>query len=88
VETIQLYYLHRVNPQVPIEDIAGAVAEGKVHFGLFEAAAGTIRRAHAVQPLTAIESEYSLHELRRPEAWRPPLDTGRGEQQTADPSGS
>jgi aryl-alcohol dehydrogenase-like predicted oxidoreductase len=65
VETIDLYYLHRVNPEVPIEDIAGAVADlvaaGKVrHFGMSEAAAETIRRAHAVQPVTAIQSEYSL----------------------------
>src|SRR4029453_16310581 len=60
-----LYYQHRVDPNVPIEDVAGAVkdliAEGKVkHFGLSEAAAGTIRRAHAVQPVTAVQSEYSL----------------------------
>ena len=70
-DTIQLYYLHRVNPEMPIEDIAGAVAElvaeGKVqHFGMSEAAASTIRRAHAVQPVTAIQSEYSLW-WRRPE---------------------
>jgi len=71
VESIDLYYLHRVNPDVPIEDIAGAVADliaaGKVRcFGLSEAAAGTIRRAHAVQPVTAVQSEYSLW-WRRPE---------------------
>jgi aryl-alcohol dehydrogenase-like predicted oxidoreductase len=71
VDCINLYYLHRVNPDVPIEDIAGAVANlvaaGKVqHFGMSEAAAGTIRRAHAVQPVTAIQSEYSLW-YRRPE---------------------
>jgi aryl-alcohol dehydrogenase-like predicted oxidoreductase len=71
VERIDLYYLHRVNPDVPIEDIADAVAElvaaGKVqHFGISEAAAATIRRAHAVQPVTAIQSEYSLW-YRRPE---------------------
>jgi aryl-alcohol dehydrogenase-like predicted oxidoreductase len=71
VQTIDLYYLHRVNPDVPIEDIAGAVADlvaaGKVrHFGMSEAAAGTIRRAHTVQPVTAIQSEYSLW-WRRPE---------------------
>jgi aryl-alcohol dehydrogenase-like predicted oxidoreductase len=71
VETLDLYYLHRVNPDVPIEDIAGAVAElvaqGRVrHFGMSEAAAKTIRRAHAVQPVTAIQSEYSLW-WRRPE---------------------
>ncbi|MDR3524684.1 MAG: aldo/keto reductase [Acetobacteraceae bacterium] len=65
VETIDLLYQHRVDPAVPIEDVAGVVkdltAEGKVrHFGLSEAAAATIRRAHAVQPVTAIQSEYSL----------------------------
>ena len=65
VEVIDLYYQHRVNPDMPIEDVADAVAEliaaGKVrHFGLSEAAAGTIRRAHAVQPVTAVQSEYSL----------------------------
>jgi aryl-alcohol dehydrogenase-like predicted oxidoreductase len=70
LDCIDLYYLHRVNPDVPIEDIAGAVADpvtaGKVrHFGMSEAAAGTIRRAHAVQPVTAIR-EYSLW-YRRPE---------------------
>jgi aryl-alcohol dehydrogenase-like predicted oxidoreductase len=71
LDCINLYYLHRVNPDVPIEDIAGAVADlvaaGKVrHFGMSEAAAGTIRRAHAVLPVTAIQSEYSLW-YRRPE---------------------
>jgi aryl-alcohol dehydrogenase-like predicted oxidoreductase len=71
LETIQLYYLHRVNPDVPIEDIAGAVADlvaaGKVqHFGMSEAAGSTIRRAHTVQPVTAIQNEYSLW-YRRPE---------------------
>jgi aryl-alcohol dehydrogenase-like predicted oxidoreductase len=65
VETIDLLYQHRVDPNVPIEDVAGTVKEliqqGKVkHFGLSEAAAGTIRRAHAAQPVTAIQSEYSL----------------------------
>src|ERR1700677_3516985 len=65
VETIDLYYQHRVDPSVPIEDVAGAVKEliqaGKVkHFGLSEAGAKTIRRAHAVQPVTALQSEYSL----------------------------
>jgi aryl-alcohol dehydrogenase-like predicted oxidoreductase len=65
VETIDLLYQHRVDPNVPIEDVAGAVkdliAEGKVkHFGLSEAGAQTIRRAHAVQPVTAVQSEYSL----------------------------
>jgi len=72
VETIDLLYQHRVDPDVPIEDVAGTVkdliAQGKVkHFGLSEAAAGTIRRAHAVQPLTAVQSEYSLW-TRDPEA--------------------
>jgi aryl-alcohol dehydrogenase-like predicted oxidoreductase len=71
VETIDLFYQHRVDPQVPIEDVAGAlkdlIKEGKVrHFGLSEAAAQTIRRAHAVQPVTAVQSEYSLW-WRRPE---------------------
>ena len=65
VETIELFYQHRVDPDVPIEDVAGAVkdliAEGKVrHFGLSEAGASTIRRAHAVQPVAAIQSEYSF----------------------------
>ncbi len=71
VEAIDLYYQHRVDPDVPIEDVAGAVKdliqEGKVrHFGMSEAAAQTIRRAHAVQPVTAVQSEYSLW-WRRPE---------------------
>ena len=71
VEAIDLYYQHRVDPDAPIEDVAGAVKElieaGKVkHFGMSEAAAGTIRRAHAVQPVTAVQSEYSLW-WRRPE---------------------
>ena len=65
VETIDLLYQHRVDPNVPIEDVAGTVKEliqqGKVkHFGLSEAGVKTIRRAHAVQPLTALQSEYSL----------------------------
>ena len=65
VEVIDLFYQHRVDPNVPIEDVAGAVkdliAEGKVkHFGLSEANAETIRRAHAVQPVTALQSEYSI----------------------------
>ena len=65
VETIDLYYQHRVDPNVPIEDVAGTVKaliqEGKVkHFGLSEAGVQTIRRAHAVQPVTALQSEYSL----------------------------
>ena len=64
-DTIDLFYQHRVDPNVPIEDVAGAVKdlirEGKVkHFGMSEAAAQTIRRAHAVQPVTALQSEYSL----------------------------
>jgi len=65
VEAIDLFYQHRVDPKVPIEDVAGAVKEliqeGKVkHFGLSEAGAATIRRAHAVQRVTAVQSEYSL----------------------------
>jgi aryl-alcohol dehydrogenase-like predicted oxidoreductase len=72
VEAIDLYYQHRVDPNVPIEDVAGTVKEliyeGKVkHFGLSEAGVGTIRRAHAVQPVTALQSEYSLW-------WREPED--------------
>src|SRR6185312_16236793 len=71
-DTIDLLYQHRVDPQVPIEDVAGTVKElidaGKVrHFGLSEAGAQTIRRAHAVQPVTALQSEYSLW-------WREPED--------------
>jgi aryl-alcohol dehydrogenase-like predicted oxidoreductase len=69
---IDLFYQHRVDPEVPIEDVAGAIkeliAEGKVkHFGLSEAGIKTIRRAHAVQPITAVQSEYSLF-WRGPEA--------------------
>jgi len=69
-EAIDLFYQHRVDPEVPIEDVAGAVKDlilaGKVkHFGLSEAGAKTIRRAHAVQPVTALQSEYSLF-------WREP----------------
>lgn len=72
VDTIDLLYQHRVDPNVPIEDVAGTVKEliqaGKVkHFGLSEAAAPTIRRAHAVQPVAALQSEYSLW-ARDPEA--------------------
>jgi len=72
VEAIDLYYQHRVDPNVPIEDVAGTVKdlirEGKVkHFGLSEAGVRTIRRAHAVQPVTALQSEYSLW-WREPEA--------------------
>ncbi|HTY83443.1 MAG TPA: aldo/keto reductase [Silvibacterium sp.] len=76
-DVIDLYYQHRVDPDVPIEDTAGAVKElihqGKVkHFGLSEAGAQTIRRAHAVQPVAALQSEYSLW-WRRPEAEIIPL---------------
>jgi aryl-alcohol dehydrogenase-like predicted oxidoreductase len=72
VESIDLFYQHRVDPSVPIEDVAGTVKdlirEGKVkHFGLSEAGAQTIRRAHAVHPVTALQSEYSLW-WREPEA--------------------
>jgi aryl-alcohol dehydrogenase-like predicted oxidoreductase len=72
IEAIDLFYQHRVDPNVPIEDVAGAVKDliraGKVrHFGLSEAAPQTIRRAHAVQPVTAVQSEYSLW-TRTPEA--------------------
>jgi aryl-alcohol dehydrogenase-like predicted oxidoreductase len=72
VDVVDLLYQHRVDPNVPIEDVAGAVKDlvqaGKVkHFGLSEAGVQTIRRAHAVQPLTALQSEYSLW-WRRPEA--------------------
>jgi aryl-alcohol dehydrogenase-like predicted oxidoreductase len=71
-DRIDLFYQHRVNPDVPIEDVAGAVKElieaGKVkHFGMSEAAAATVRRAHAVQPVTALQNEYSLW-WKRPEA--------------------
>ena len=76
-DRIDLFYQHRVDPAVPIEDVAGAVQglirEGKVkHFGLSEAGAQTIRRAHAVQPVTALQSEYSLW-FREPEAEILPL---------------
>ena len=72
VEAIDLYYQHRVDPEVPIEEVAGTVRdlirEGKVkHFGLSEAGVATIRRAHAVQPVAALQSEYSLW-------WREPED--------------
>ncbi|HKP98654.1 MAG TPA: aldo/keto reductase, partial [Fibrobacteria bacterium] len=72
VEVIDLFYQHRVDTEVPIEDVAGTVkdliGEGKVkYFGLSEAGIGTIRRAHAVQPITALQSEYSLW-------WRKPED--------------
>jgi aryl-alcohol dehydrogenase-like predicted oxidoreductase len=79
VEAIDLFYQHRVDPNVPIEDVAGAVKdlirEGKVkHFGLSEAGAQTIRRAHAVQPVTAVQSEYSLWYRRPEEAVLPTLE--------------
>ncbi|WP_216329229.1 aldo/keto reductase [Deinococcus aestuarii] len=74
VEALDLFYQHRPDPQVPIEDVAGTVKEliqeGKVkHFGLSESDADTIRRAHAVQPVTAIQSEYSIW-------WRAPEENG------------
>ena len=82
VDAIDLFYQHRVDPNVPIEEVAGAVknliVEGKVkHFGLSEAGAQTIRRAHAVQPVTALQSEYSLF-WRQPEQEILPLIEERG----------
>jgi aryl-alcohol dehydrogenase-like predicted oxidoreductase len=79
VDTIDLLYQHRVDPNVPIEEVAGAVKEliraGKVrHFGLSEAGAQTIRRAHAVQPVTAVQSEYSLWWREPEEAILPTLE--------------
>jgi aryl-alcohol dehydrogenase-like predicted oxidoreductase len=79
VDSIDLLYQHRVDPEVPIEDVAGAVKdliqEGKVrHFGMSEAAANTIRRAHAVHPVTAIQSEYSLWWKRPEEEVLPTLE--------------
>ena len=79
VEAIDLYYQHRVDPDVPIEDVAGTVKDliraGKVkHFGLSEPGVKTIRRAHAVQPVTAVESEYSLWWRRPEEELLPTLD--------------
>jgi aryl-alcohol dehydrogenase-like predicted oxidoreductase len=79
VETIDLFYQHRVDPNVPIEDVAGTVKEliqeGKVrHFGLSEAGVQTIRRAHAVQPVTALQSEYSLWWRRLEEEVLPALE--------------
>ncbi|HET9938117.1 MAG TPA: aldo/keto reductase [Gaiella sp.] len=79
IETIDLLYQHRVDPDVPIEDVAGTVkeliAEGKVgHFGLSEAGAQTIRRAHAVQPVAAVQSEYSLWYRRVEEEILPVLE--------------
>ncbi len=78
-EVIDLFYQHRVDPSVPIEEVAGAVKEliqaGKVrHFGMSEAGVQTIRRAHAVQPLTAVQSEYSLWWRRPEEELLPTLD--------------
>jgi aryl-alcohol dehydrogenase-like predicted oxidoreductase len=79
VETIDLFYQHRVDPEVPIEDVAGAVKdlirEGKVkHFGMSEAGVQTIRRAHRVQPVTAVQSEYSLFWRKPEEALLPTLE--------------
>jgi aryl-alcohol dehydrogenase-like predicted oxidoreductase len=79
VDAIDLFYQHRVDPDVPIEDVAGAVKglikEGKVkHFGLSEAGVKTIRRAHVVQPVTAVQSEYSLWWRRPEEAVLPTLE--------------
>jgi len=78
-DVIDLYYQHRVDPNVPIEDVAGAVKDliqqGKVkHFGLSEAGAKTIRRAHAVQPVTALQSEYSLCRREPEESVMPTLE--------------
>src|SRR5208337_2130423 len=78
-DVIDLFYQHRVDPEVPIEDVAGAVKDliqaGKVkHFGLSEAGAQTIRKAHAVQPLTAVQSEYSLWWKRPEEEVLPTLE--------------
>src|SRR6266850_386077 len=79
VDAIDLFYQHRVDPNVPIEDVAGAVKElireGKVrHFGLSEAGVKTIRRAHAIQPVTAVQSEYSLWWRQPEEAVLPTLE--------------
>jgi aryl-alcohol dehydrogenase-like predicted oxidoreductase len=79
VDAIDLFYQHRVDPNVPIEDVAGAVKDliqkGKVkHFGLSEAGVQTIRRAHAVQPVTAVQSEYSLWWRQPEEALLPTLE--------------
>lgn len=79
VGTIDLFYQHRVDPEVPIEDVAGAVKdliqEGKVkHFGLSEAGMQTLRRAHAVQPVTALQNEYSLWSRRPEEEVLPTLE--------------
>ena len=81
-DRIDLFYQHRVDPNVPIEDVAGTVEslirEGKVkHFGLSEAGARTIRRAHAVQPVAALQSEYSLYGGGpRTRSWRPAKSLG------------
>ena len=85
VETIDLLYQHRVDPKVPVEDVAGTVKElidsGKVkHFGMSEASAENIRRAHAVQPVTALQSEYSLW-------WREPESPETGVLSTLDELG-
>jgi len=79
IESIDLLYQHRVDPEVPIEDVAGTVKDliqqGKVkHFGMSEAAANTIRRAHAVQPVTAVQSEYSLWYRNREQDLLPTLE--------------
>src|SRR5213593_1832805 len=79
VDAIDLFYQHRVDPNVPIEDVAGAVKnliqQGKVkHFGLSEAGAQTIRRAHAIHPVTAVQSEYSLWWRQPEEAVLPTLE--------------
>src|SRR5438046_10470778 len=76
---MDLYYQHRVDPQVPIEDVAGTmkelISEGKIkHWGLSEAGVQTIRRAHAIHPVTAVESEYSLWWRRPEEALLPDLE--------------
>ena len=78
-DVIDLYYQHRVDPQVPIEDVAGTmkelISEGKIkHWGLSEAGVQTIRRAHAIHPVTAVESEYSLWWRRPEEALLPALE--------------
>jgi aryl-alcohol dehydrogenase-like predicted oxidoreductase len=89
IDAIDLFYQHRVDPDVPIEDVAGAVKDliqqGKIkHFGLSEAGVQTIRRAHAVQPVTALQNEYSLW-WRRPEA--EVIPTGKMDENTQLGSG-
>ena len=92
-DVIDLFYQHRVDPKVPIEDVAGAVKEliqeGKVrHFGLSEATAKTIRRAHGVQPMTAVQNEYSLW-TRDPEAEvLPTVEEAWDRLRSVEPSGS